>query len=629
MRRSTAWLLMLILTAVFAATFVWPLGRIVQRGFFDEKTGEFTVRYVAEVFHNPIYREGLINSLKIALGTTTLVTLIAVPLAWLGNRYNFAGKGIFQGLLLVPMILPPFVGAIGFQQMFGQYGAVNALLHTSVDWVGQARYFGVIILQALGLYPILYLNVAASLANIDPAMEQAAQNLGCGPWTRFRRITLPLIMPGFFAGGTIVFIWSFTELGTPLIMQYTRATPVQVFDALKDIGTSPFPYALVFVMLAASVLLYVLGKFVFGRNSYAMQSKAATMSGTAPATGWRAVAIPLLFLAVIAVALLPHVGVVLTAFSPPGGWYRTILPEQFTTGNFKEALGHSMTVSSIGNSLLFSAIAVAANLVVGVMVAFVVVRSTIPFRGALDALAMLPLAVPGIVMAFGYLAISSWAANIAFVKGHPSLLAILDVRQNPTIFLVVAYAVRRLPYMVRSAVAGLQQTSASLEEASANLGASAVKTLLRITGPLIAANLVAVIAQLQAKVATPLDLQPYDLANGAVSLLDEASKTKITGEEERYSHIDILDFASNVEGSEQAFAYLENGMDKIDPALTATIKAAFATTTTLLDDYKDPSQASGYKPYSALTKADLTKLAQSIQAIAEPLSTVAGKVVNA
>ena len=109
-----------------------------------------------------------------------------------------------------------------------------------------------VLLQALSLYPILYLNAVAALANIDPAMEEAAANLGCTRLRRFLRITLPLMMPGLFAGGTLIFIWSFTELGTPLIMNYTRCASVQVYDSLKEIGSNPFPYALVFVMLVAS-----------------------------------------------------------------------------------------------------------------------------------------------------------------------------------------------------------------------------------------------------------------------------------------------------------------------------------------------------------------------------------------
>ncbi|MFT3787548.1 MAG: iron ABC transporter permease [Tepidisphaeraceae bacterium] len=490
MRSTTAWIVFAICTVVFAVGFLLPLIMVVGGGF--KGPDGYTLKYLGDVFRNPIYLEGLLNSLRIALGTTTLVILIAVPLAWLGNKYNFAGKGLFQGLLLVPMILPPFVGAIGFQQMFGIYGAVNSLLHLGpVDWIGNARFWGVVGLQALSLYPIMYLNVAAALANIDPAMEQAAENLGCTGFKKFRKITLPLIMPGLFAGGTIVFIWSFTELGTPLIMNYMRCTPVQVFDALKDIGTSPFPYALVFVMLVTSVLLYVLGKQVFGRQAYAMQSKAATASNTETARGLAAVLVPLAFALVCFLALLPHLGVVLTSFSTPGSWYQTALPQVFTGNNYVEALGHSMTVGSIKNSLLYASLAVMCNLVLGIAIAFVVVRSTIPLRGLLDTMSMLPLAVPGIVMAFGYLAISTALTNNEFIKSIDPLKAALDVRTNPTLFLVIAYAIRRIPYIVRSAVAGLQQTSVTLEEASHNLGATGFYTLRRITVPLIVANLIA------------------------------------------------------------------------------------------------------------------------------------------
>jgi iron(III) transport system permease protein len=150
-----------------------------------------------------------------------------------------------------------------------------------------------------------------------------------------------------------------------------------------------------------------------------------------------------------------------------------------------------MTVSSIRNSLVYSSLAVLMNMVLGIAIAFVVVRSDLKIRGLLDALSMLPLAVPGLVLAFGYLAISSWCSNLDWVKTSMFWQSLLDVRTNPTLFLVIAYAVRRLPYMVRSAVAGLQQTSVTLEEAAANLGATPMTTVRRVTLPLITANLVA------------------------------------------------------------------------------------------------------------------------------------------
>jgi len=501
MRRRNAWLIFTLTLAIFAVLFLYPLGAVVKGGFFDEN-GRFTFNFVLGVFRNPVYAQGLLNSVGIAVGTTTLVTLISLPLAVLATRYDFPGKKLFAALVLIPMILPPFVGAIGFSQILGQYGVINSLFHLGpIDWLGKGRYFGVIILQALSLYPVMYLNASAALANIDPAMEQAAQNLGSTGFSRFRRITLPLIMPGLFAGGTIVFIWSFTELGTPLIMNYQRCTPVQVFDALKEIGNNPFPYALVFVMLAASVGLYAISKLAFGRTSYAMQAKATVQATTAPATGFKGLLVLLPFVLVTFVALLPHLGVVLTSFAKPGSWYQSVLPREFTLSNYTEALGHSMTVSSIRNSLLFSSLAVLFNIALGIAIAFVVVRSDMKLRWLLDTLAMLPLAVPGLVMAFGYLAISSYLSKLRFTipglnyqfvaQDSPTWKAFFDVQTNPTFFLVIAYGIRRLPYMVRSAVAGLQQTSVTLEEAAANLGAGSLTTVRRITVPLIFANLIA------------------------------------------------------------------------------------------------------------------------------------------
>ena len=490
MQRGLAHFIFWTTLTILGVALLAPLWMVIRGGFFVG--GHFTLKYLAGVFQNPIYAEGLLNSLMIAVGTTLLVTLISVPLAWLSNRFDFPGKKWVSGLVLVPMILPPFVGAIGFQQILGQYGALNALLGLGpIDWLGRGRYFGVILLQALSLYPILYLNVAAALANIDPAMEESAANLGCPPLKRFFRITLPLTMPGLFAGGTIVFIWSFTELGTPLIMNYMRCAPVQVFDALKEIGSNPFPYALVSVMLSVSILLYAASKLLFGRKAFAMQSKAATAAASTPVRGIKALFVLLPFVAVIGVALLPHAGVILTSFSEPGSWYQSVLPAKYTSANYVEALGHSMTVSSIRNSLLYSSLAVLLNIVIGIAIAFVVVRSEIRARGVLDALAMLPLAVPGLVMAFGYLAISSQFSNSDWVKESPFWQSVFDVRVNPTLFLVIAYAVRRLPYMVRSAAAGLQQTSVTFEESAANLGAGPFTTLRRITLPLILANLIA------------------------------------------------------------------------------------------------------------------------------------------
>ncbi len=470
----------------FAAFFLWPILQILKGGFIDAD-GHLTFTYLGSLLTNRIYLGGLANSFLLALTTTALALLIALPLAFIADRFLFPGKGLLTSLILVPMILPPFVGAIGIKQILGQYGALNALLIElglrpvgwTCDWLGANQFLGIALVNALNLYPIIYLNAVAALANIDPALEEAATNLGCTGLRRFVRITLPLIKPGLFAGGTIVFIWAFTDLGVPLIFDYARVTSVQIFYGLKDMGGNPFPYALVTVMLVSSILFYALGKGLFGRETYAMMAKATSSGGPRALPRPRAWLCTTVFGLITFIAILPHLGVLLVAFS--SDWYRTVLPTHFTTENFRLALGHDLTVPAIANSLKYASLSTIIDVILGVALAYVIVRSKIAGRQLLDFLAMLPLAVPGLVLAFGYIAMSQEGKFFSF----------LNPVQNPTILLIIAYSIRRLPYVVRSAAAGFQQTSETLEEAAQNLGCPPLKATFKITLPLIMANLIA------------------------------------------------------------------------------------------------------------------------------------------
>ncbi len=486
MSQNFARLVFAVTACFFAAFFIWPIIQILKGGFIDAD-GAFTLAYLGVLLGDPVYLSGLKNSFLLACATTTLALCIALPLAFISDRFLFPGKGFLSSLILLPMILPPFVGAIGIKQIFGQYGALNSLIIQlglrpegwTFDWFAANQFWGVAVIQALSLYPIIYLNAVAALANIDPAMEEAAQNLGCTGFRRFRKITLPLINSGLFAGGTIVFIWSFTELGTPLVFDYAQVTSVQIFYGLKDIGGNPFPYTLVAVMLACSVALYAIGKGIFGRSHYAMMAKATSSGGARELPLGRRLLCTALFAGVILIAILPHAGVILVAFS--SDWYGSVLPQNYTLDNFEMALGHDLTVPAIANSLKFASISTLIDIVLGIAIAYVVVRSKLRGRQILDFLAMMPLAVPGLVLAFGYLAMAQEGKFFDFINPV----------NDPTVLLIIAYSVRRLPYVVRSAAAGFQQTSETLEEAAQNLGCPPLKSLIKITLPLITANLIA------------------------------------------------------------------------------------------------------------------------------------------
>ena len=487
MTQNAARLLFAGMLVFFTCFFVFPIVTSVKVAFTDVHGG-FTLDYLWEVFNNQIYREGLYNSFWMAVWSTAGCLAVAMPLAIIYVRYDYPGKSMLNSLVLTPMILPPFVGAIGIKAMLGQAGALNSLLiqyglmdaaHPR-DWLGHGQMMGIVLMNVMHLYPILYLNVAAALANLDPALEDAAANLGCPPLTRFKRITLPLIMPGIFAGGTLTFIWAFTELGVPLVFDFDRVTSVQIFNSIKDIGGNPFPYALVVVLLVCTSLMYAASKFLLHRTATELGGGRATTAREVrhlPLT-W-GLACTVLFYAVTLVAILPHIGVVMLSIARD--WYGTVRPDVLTTEHFTNALSHNLTLSSISNSMKYSTIATFIDLVLGLGIAYVVVRTKIKGREWLDFMSMLPLSVPGLVMAFGFLAMSR--------PGQP--FSWLMIGENPILLLVIAYSIRRLPYVVRSASAGLQQVSPTLEEAAQNLGATPGRAIWRITLPLVAPNLIA------------------------------------------------------------------------------------------------------------------------------------------
>jgi len=336
----------------------------------------------------------------------------------------------------------------------------------------------------MNLYPIMFLNVSAAMANIDPSLRESAQNLGAGGWRLFRTITLPLILPGYFAGAVIVFIWAFTDLGTPLIFGFSRVVPVQIFDAVNEINTNPMGYALVVFVLVMTLVLFLASKKALAGRRYEMIARGHTAAAEAQATFRQTIGIWIVLALVIGVALLPHITVVLHSVAQR--WFFAVLPADWTIANYGEIFAHGLTASSIRNSLFYSSLSAVLDLALGVMIAWLLTRKRIPFAGLLDALAMLPLALPGLVLAFGYVA----GFDIDGQR-HPVLNRFFDPRENPTLLLIISYSVRRLPYIVRSAYAGFQQTSVTLEEASANLGASPFRTLRKITLPLVMANLIA------------------------------------------------------------------------------------------------------------------------------------------
>ena len=473
--RIVQYLVMTALTLFLGLFLLLPVFTVIQVGC--------DWQLIVEACRSQVYREGLLNSLQIALVTTLLVALISLPLALLYDRFDFPGKEWCSLAMLLPMILPPFVGALGFQQLLGHYGILNAILvHLGFDRVdflgGGGTFWAVCFIEALHLYPIFYLNSVTALGNIDPALSESAANMGASRWKRFISITLPLMRPGLLAGGSIVLVWSFTELGTPLMFGYTRVAPVQILNGLNELETNPLPYTLVLIMLAVSAGLYLVSRLALGGQSGAVSVKGSTGTSAVKLNSWKRFLPPLAFLAVSLLAVLPHLALIGIAFGK--SYYNSVFPTGFTLQHFDNALSNVLVLPSIGNSLRYSSLAMVIAVAVGVVVALASVRWKLRGSAALDLLSMLPLAVPGVVIAFGFLGMT-----VKFAWAN----ALFDPVENPLWLLSIAYAVRRIPYVVRSVGSGLEQTPEELELAARNFGATPWQVIRKITVPLVAANL--------------------------------------------------------------------------------------------------------------------------------------------
>ncbi len=467
------------LALFFGAFLFYPIAYVFTKSAYTDRG--FSLGFFRVILFDAHLRGAILRSLALGVVTTATVSAVAIPLALISTRYRFPGKSLMGALVLVPMIMPPFVGAIGMRQLFARFGSINLLLMKlnvisgPIDWLHGRDFWGIVVLETLHLYPIMYLNVAAALSSIDPALEESGMSLGANAWGLFRRITFPLMLPGYFAGAIIVFIWAFTDLGTPLVFDYRNLVAVQIFDKVSDIGEDPTGYALVVTVILLTGACFLAARYLFGRRRYELLTRASTARQEKKTGVLGTGAIYIIVGAVTCLALLPHASVVLTSVRDK--WFMSILPESYTLRYYEAVLTHPLTLPSIKKSMFYSSSSALVDLGLGIGIAYILTRKRVPGASVIDAMAMLPLALPGIVLAFG------------FAAGYSGTF--LNPRNNPVALLIIAYAVRRLPYMVRAAYAGFQQSSISLEEAASTLGASPAVTLRRITIPLTMANLVA------------------------------------------------------------------------------------------------------------------------------------------
>ncbi|MDX9862486.1 MAG: ABC transporter permease subunit, partial [Rhodospirillales bacterium] len=230
--------LMALISLFLLVFLVVPVVQVVFVAFMDAGTGEFTLLNFKDFFNTALFRESFWNSIYVGAMSVLLASAFAMPLAYFTSRFEFRGAVIIQGLGIIPLIMPPFVGAVAMMMLFGRNGSVNLLLeeYFGINIPFMEGLNGVIFVESLHYFPFILINLSAALHNIDRAMEESAQNLGCSGLRLYRRIVLPLAMPGYMAGASLVFLKVFDDLGTPLLLNVNNMLAPQAYLRIASIG---------------------------------------------------------------------------------------------------------------------------------------------------------------------------------------------------------------------------------------------------------------------------------------------------------------------------------------------------------------------------------------------------------
>jgi iron(III) transport system permease protein len=429
----------------------------------------------------------ILNSVYVAIAVTVISVILGTTFAFIIARYEFPGKGILRTFLLFPMLSTPFIGAMGIKWFLGAHGFLNNIanelfayfgLHwTRIEFHGLAA---IIIVQGFSLFSLVYLNAYSSFMGIDPSLEEQAENLGATGFKLFRSVTLPLAMPGIQAGAILTFILSIEDLGTPIVysedLQAQKCLAFQVFDSIKaESGEiNPLGPAIGMILLAFALTGFLAIRKYAALRNYASSSKGGQWNPRTRHLRRRSVF--LMYLIVIPVlffALIPQTSVILLSFSQ----YRSsALFPPLTLDNFN-ILGNRRIQGAIIRTIGYAGVATFGTVLLGVSAAYIISRRKIPGKTSLDLLVTSPIALPGIVIATGYFTLFY---NTPFFP-----------KNGPMFLIIMSFLVRKFPFTVRAAYAGLQQTPEVLEEAAQNVGASRNKTFTSIVFPLIGVSVLA------------------------------------------------------------------------------------------------------------------------------------------
>lgn len=453
----------LLSIAVFALFLIYPLFSLFVSAFQDASTGAWSMQNFVHFFERKYYYQSMINSFSVTTCVTILAVIIGTIVAYFMTLYKIKFKSAVEICIVISLLSPPFIGAYSWILIGGRNGYVTRFLaQYGIDFPSIYGFAGILLVLTLKLYPFIYLYVAGAMKNIDSALIEAAESLGCSGIRKVVTIIVPLITPTILAGALMVFMNAMADFGTPMLIgEGYNVMPVMIYsEFINEVGDQAnFAAAMAALMVLITSTIFMLQKYVVNRKSFTMSSLRPLPVGELH--GLRKVIVHLFIYTLVALSMIPQLVVIYTSFLKTSG---SIFVDGYSLDSYRtifDSLG-----TAISNTYLFSTTAMIAIIFLGMTIAYLTTRKKSWLTEIIDTLSMFPYIIPGSVLGITLL--------LAF-NDEPLLLS------GTAAIIIISLIIRRLPYTLRSSSAILYQLSPSMEEASISLGASPLKTFFKIT----------------------------------------------------------------------------------------------------------------------------------------------------
>jgi iron(III) transport system permease protein len=448
--------------------------------------GVFTFDHYARFADSRSDLRALWNSVWISVASVVLSALIGIPLAFFFARYDFPLRRLLAALAAMPVLLPPLVGVISFLFLYGETGfftrGVQTLLGLSAPPWRLNGAGAVLFVHAYTMYVYFYMFVSAGLTRLDPALMEASSALGASRTRTLARVTLPMLAPAVGGAALLVFMTAMGSFSAPYVFGGGfRVLTTQIFSSKLN-GDLPIAAVETVLLAAVSIVfLWLLQRYEKDRSYTGASKGSSRLRLNQPSTKLRRWSLTLAGSLIVLLLILPHLTVLAVSFVPEGTWTTQIIPPEYSIANYRFIFGDREALRPILNSLVMSTWATLANIVFALAAAYLLARRKVRARWLINALVILPWALPGTVLAMALastFSVNQWWSGRVVLVGTAAILPL-------------AYFIRNIPLVTRSTMASFQQIDPALEEASASLGASWVMTWRRILIPLVLPGLAA------------------------------------------------------------------------------------------------------------------------------------------